>query len=38
MEAFTTELVERKKTGLIGAFLAERKKTAKVEIHPQALQ
>lgn len=38
MDAFTSELMERKKTGLIEAFLAERKKTAKVEIHPQALQ
>ncbi len=37
-EAFTRELAERKKAEVIAAFLGERKKTAKVEINPRALQ
>lgn len=37
-DAFTRELAERKKTGMIEAFLGERRKTAKVEINPRALQ
>lgn len=37
-ESFTRELAEQKKAGMIEAFLGERKKTAKLEINPRALQ
>jgi len=37
-DVFTRELAERKKTGMIEAFLTERKKTAQVEINSRALQ
>ncbi|GAB4368691.1 MAG: peptidyl-prolyl cis-trans isomerase [Deltaproteobacteria bacterium] len=37
-ESFTRELAERKKAEVIAAFLAERRKTARVEINPRALQ
>jgi len=37
-DAFLQELVERKRTGALEAFLTERMKQAKVEINPEALK
>ncbi len=36
--AFLRDLAERKKSAMIDGFLSERRKSAKVEIHPEALK